>query len=503
MSLAGISGFGAQSSALAASEPGSPAFLRSLSHLDTPLLAQDLLQLDLFLSLRSFAWFESFLFLLDLAHLDVPSALRSLTYSESLMLTLGRAKPGVSIFALDFVIVGKTAFVQNVQRLSLTLLAESLTLGSPLSLRSFVQVGSVAFPYGAGCSGLSSLILTTLPLESSPFVQSHAYFDPSVLTLSMSKTGAKLPAFGTSGPGFVMFLRNLGWSEPTTSPPDCSSFGLGISSKALQWLGLTLFALQMGYLASSLSAMDSTLMGRSLSLQSVGQVESRISLFGTACLAAFLFVFDCHQPGSSPPPQSLASPGPAPFVSDLTSLGFSLFPQQGFCLEISSSLLGANWFELPVLVLDPLHLGLPSSIRSCRLGLISFLFAAVRTESLISVFGEQSFDSPALLQSMMCLDIFMFTLSAARSDLLTFVLAAGLLDFSFPSKSLACTELCLLPGMLTRFGSTSFLLDVSEMELLLPLRRLFWSLSCIQCSEMFPAKTWKQVKRFKTESKRT
>ena len=477
LSTVRTSSFGAPSPALDVAATGSPALLRSLCQLDSLLLTLDHLQLDFFLSLRSFAHCDLFLPPLDPAHTEALSSMRAFANSEFLMLTSGRAKPGLSISALDFVTAEETLFVQNVQRLSSTLLVESLTVGPSLLPRKLGCAEPVVSLYGAGCSEVFLPILTALPLESSSFLRSHAYFDSLILTLGNSKTGAKLPVLGSSHLDFCMFLRNFGRSDPTTSAPDCSRFGLCLFPKGLQRLELLLLALKMVYLASSLPAMDSHFIDSSLSLQGVGQAGPVISLFGAACLAALLFIFDFHQIGSSLSTQSFAHPGSVSFALDPTSFGFSLILRSGFRLEFSLPPFCANRLELPLLAFDSLHLDLCLTVRSFRLGLVSLLFAAARTGPSVSVFDGQSSGSPTLLQSMTCPDAFMSTLSAANFEFLIFILSAGLSDFFISSRSLAHLEPCLSTGSLARFGVSMSPLDVIEMEFSLSPKSHLWYLS--------------------------
>lgn len=478
LSLVSSCSFGSLSSAFDAGKSDSPAFLQSLCRVDSAVLTFDLLHLDFFSFAKSLAYFGSFLLVLDLEQLDALSSMQSNGRSESFTTALGKANPGISVFALDFVNTEETSFVQNVQRLSSTLPAESLTLGLSFFVRSFANLEPVVSSWGMARFGVSLLILATMTLESSPSPKSNAYFGSLSLTLGCSRVGGTLLVLSSSSFEFSTTMKSFGRSDLTMSAPDLSSFGLVSSSRDFNQFGLMLLIFQLSCLASSLPALDVSFLDSSTSLQRLGPAGPSIPLCGVVCLATLLLSLDFSQTSLSLLTRSLGRPGSAPAALDFSSSGFFLILQQCFCVELSLPLSGGKWLELALPIFDLLHLDLPSPVRLCRLGFISFPFGAVQIESISFVSAEASSGSPALMQSTGCLESFVSTLSAVRPGLLTFVLMTGNTDLLLPPKSTARIEPHLLVGILSRFGFVPSPLDVSHVEFLLPPKCLFRSLSC-------------------------
>ncbi len=414
----------------------------------------------------------------DFAPLDLPFSPQTLGYSGPFTSIFGRANLGIPISVLEVLIAEEILSVRTMKCFSSTLFAvESFTLDPTPFLRAFACVEPFMFSSGAGYSAPLSPALATLPFESSLFLKSMLYFEPSVLTTGSCKLELTMSPLDLCGVELFALLRSFGRSDPLTFATDSTSPGLASFARDHHRLGLLLLAMQTSYLAFSLFVFDTTFIGSSLSLRG-GRPGPTTSVFGVGRLAVLLFLPDFQQLDFIMLSRSPAHAGPPPLAVELTASGSFLLLQESLCLDMSLLLCGLVWSGLPLLVFDFLQPGLPSSIRSCRLDSRFFPFAVARTDPPVFVPGEERSGSSVLLRSMMCFGSCLSTHGIVRPGFLISILTASLSDLSMSLQSLSCMELFLTVPSAAHLGLITSLLDSCDLDILPPLRSFFWTLSC-------------------------
>jgi len=365
------------------------------------LLPADFISMGPFFSVRSFAKPGFPALVLSMVAIGSSTLLQSHARSESSPPTVGLQRYDLMILVSDLLHLDFFLFLQSFAHLGSSLsVLDPNHLGSFLPVRSFVRLGLSLL--AEGTLQLPSTLLTFdgVHVDSPSFLQSCTCFELLASVLDFLHLGSVLPLHSFAHlelPMFVLKCTSLELMLPIRSYARLGfhflSTGLArldFSPSAFDYAAIdpSLFIRSFSKLALAMSTPSFVGMDLSLSLRSSACMGPATLTLGLACLSSILSVSWPVHLGSCTPVDNLAQTEIALFAVDLVELGFPLLPhsyahpasmassldfihvestlplRQSSCLDSFLPVSGMVCMDFPSFVLDSAHMGLSSFLHS-------------------------------------------------------------------------------------------------------------------------------------------
>lgn len=231
-------------------------------------------------------------------------------------------------------------------------------MGFVISLRSFLQVGSIASPFGLSRAGLVSLlsVIDGSHVESLLLVRSSSRFDFLLSVPDFLHMGSSIP---------VRTFVCLGSMVSTAgcARPELVFILLVIDDVNFDPL---LLLRSLARMDSGLFMLDASDLGSSSLLKSSGQPDPLVLAFGCSCLDLPMLSPDVGILDSAMFPKSSGCLGSVPLMSDLGHIDSSMLLQSSVKLGLCAFIAGISRaaFVSSLSVVDVTHLGFLPSTRS-------------------------------------------------------------------------------------------------------------------------------------------
>lgn len=231
-------------------------------------------------------------------------------------------------------------------------------MGFVISLRSFLQVGSIASPFGLSRAGLVSLlsVIDGTHLELFLLVRSSSRFDFLLSVLDFLHMGSSL------------LVRSFVCLGSTVSTPGCTRPEPVFILLVIDDVNFDPFVLSrsLARMDSGLFMLDFSAIGSSSLLKSSGQPDPPVLAFGCGYLDLPMLSPDVGILDSAMFPKSSGCVGSVPLLSDLGHMDSSMLLQSSVKLGLLPFIAGISRaaFVSSLSVVDVTNLGFLPSTRS-------------------------------------------------------------------------------------------------------------------------------------------